>query len=182
MSKIGKQSITLPEAVRAEIFSDKVKISGPKGELVVAIPSSLKVVLEEKTLSVSRLAETRQTKANHGTIRSLLANAVAGVSSGWTKELEIVGTGYRAEIIGKDLSVKIGFSHPVIIKPPAGITFEVKDEKIIVLGIDKELVGNIAAKIRLFKKIDPYKGKGIRYTGEEIKLKQGKTAKIGVGG
>jgi len=179
MSKIGKQPINLPDAVKAEILADSVKVSGPKGEVSVAIPSLLKVSLAENILAVSRLKETRQSKASHGTIRSLLANAVLGVSSGWTKELKIVGTGYRAEMIGKDLSVKVGFSHPVVMVPPEGIVFTVADDKITVLGINKELVGNAAAKIRRIKKVDPYKGKGIRYAGEVIKLKQTKTAKIG---
>jgi len=182
MSRVGRQPITIPEGVQVEISSGQIKVVGPKGELKLRIPSGIGVEKRENQLVVSRHRNDKKTKACHGTIRSLLNNMIIGVTQGWEKELEVVGTGYRVSLEGNKLVFKVGFSHPVVVEPPTGIRFEVKDNKFKVLGINKELVGNWAAKIRKIRPPDPYKGKGIRYTDEIIKLKPGKAAKAGAAG
>jgi len=182
MSRIGRQPITIPEGVKIEIDSGRVKVAGPKGELELKIPEG--VVVEEKKgqVIVSRRRHDKKTKACHGTIRSLINNMIIGVTQGWEKELEVVGTGYRVNLEGNKLVFKLGFSHPVVVEPPEGIQFEVAESKFKVIGIDKGLVGNVAAKIRKVRPPDAYKGKGIRYTNEIIKLKPGKAAKAGAAG
>ncbi len=182
MSRIGRQPITIPEGVQIEIDSGRVKVVGPKGELELKIPEGIKVEQNQQQIVVSRSRNDKKTKANHGTIRSLINNMVIGVTQGWEKELEVVGTGYRVNLEGNKLVFKVGYSHPVVVEPPEGIQFEAADNKVKIKGINKELVGNWAAKIRRIRPPDPYKGKGIRYSDEVIKLKPGKAAKAGSAG
>lgn len=182
MSRIGKQPITIPEGVKIEIDSGQVKVTGPKGELVLKIPERITIEEKEGQVIVSRHRNDKKTKASHGTIRNLINNMIIGVTQGWEKELEVVGTGYRVNLEGNKLVLKLGFSHPVVVEPPEGIQFEVSENRFKVIGIDKELVGNTAAKIRRICPPDPYKGKGIRYVNEVVKLKPGKAAKAGAAG
>lgn len=178
MSRIGKKAIELPAGVNVEIKDKLVKVSGPKGALTMEIHPDIDVRLEGKTLTVLNSFEDKFHKAIHGTTRALLANMIEGVSKGFEVELEIVGVGYRARMEGKKLVLSLGYSHPIEYEPPAGITIEVPDQqRIIVKGIDKRLVGQVAAIIRSFREPDSYKGKGIRYKGEEVRLKPGKAAK-----
>lgn len=178
MSRIGKKPIELPAGVNVEIKDNLVKVAGPKGTLTMEIHPDIEVKLEGRTLKVLNSFDDKFHKAIHGTTRALLANMVEGVSKGFEIELEIVGVGYRAKMEGKKLVLSLGYSHPVEYEPPAGITIEVPDQqRIIVKGVDKHLVGQVAAIIRSFKEPDSYKGKGIRYKGEEIRLKPGKAAK-----
>lgn len=177
MSKIGKKPIPLPSGVEARIEEGKVKVKGPKGELELKLPSLCEVALEEGKLLVKRKKETREAKALHGTYRSLLNNMIVGVSQGFEKILEIVGIGYRGKMEGKDLVLTLGFSHPVRYTPPSGVKVELLNPTTIrVWGVDKQKVGQVAAEIRGLKKPEPYKGKGIRYRGEVIRLKAGKAA------
>ena len=182
MSRIGKQPISLPEGVTLNMEGRRVKVIGPKGELALDLPEAIEVVEKEGQFLVVRHRQDQKTRANHGTIRSLIENMIIGVTKGWEKELEVVGTGYRVDLQGEKLVLRVGFSHLVEIESPEGIKFEVADNKIKILGSDKELVGNLAARIRKTRPPDPYKGKGVRYLGEEIKLKPGKAAKVGAAG
>jgi len=181
MSKIGKIPIKIPEEVRVSL-GKKVTVSGPKGELEYNLPDGIKVKKKENELFVLPEKTDIKTKALHGTARQLLANMVEGVTEGFSKTLEIVGTGYRASLEGKKLVLSLGFSHPVEVIPPEGISYEIVDGKIKISGISKAQVGQEAARIRKIRPPDAYKGKGIRYEGEEIKLKPGKAAKVGAGG
>jgi len=181
MSRIGKQPVAVPKDVTVTIAGQSVQVKGIKGELTVAIPYGVGVKQEGETLVAERLRNDRNARASHGTIVALLKNAVTGVTKGWQKQLELSGVGYRAALAGTDLTLTVGFSHPVTVAPPAGITFAVTDGKIMVSGIDKHLVGQTAATIRGVKPPEPYKGKGIKYTGEYIRKKAGKSAKA-VGG
>lgn len=182
MSKIGKKPITIKEGVTVSLEGKEIIVRGPKGELRLTKPEALAVEVNGQTVKVTRLAEDKKTRAMHGTLARLIANAIEGVSVGFTKTLEVIGTGYRAQMQGRELVMTLGFSHPVRYLPPEEIKIEVKDNKIIVSGISKEKVGDVAAVIKRFKKPDAYKGKGIRYLGEVIKLKPGKAAaKAGVG-
>ncbi len=182
MSKIGKQPIKIPEEVRVSLEDSKVRVVGPKGELELRLPRKIKVEAKGKELAISRQAEDKQTRANQGTIRQSLVNMIEGVKNGWTKILEIQGTGYRAKMEGEKLVLSLGFSHPVEIIPAKGIEIQVEKNLIKISGIDKALVGQEAARIRKIRPPDAYKGKGIRYQGEEIKLKPGKAAKMGAAG
>jgi len=178
LSRIGKMPIELPKGVSAEIKDKRVKISGPKGSLELEIHPDIEVKLEGDVLRVYSSLDDRFHKALYGTTRAILANMVEGVSKGFEVELEIVGVGYRARVEGKKLVLSLGYSHPIEYEPPKGITIEVPDQqRIIVKGIDKQLVGQVAAVIRSFREPDSYKGKGIRYKGEEVRLKPGKAAK-----
>ena len=177
MSRIGKIPVELPEGVTASVGDKKVEIKGSKGTLDLDIPNQINVKLEDGSIVVGRKGESKQAKSSHGTIRALIASMVHGVSEGWEKQLEIVGTGYRAQLEGKDLVLVVGYSHPVTIKAPEGITFKVEKATITVTGIDKHLVGQTAAKTRDVRPPEPYKGKGIMYQGEEIRRKAGKAAK-----
>lgn len=177
MSKIGKQPVKLLEGVSAEIAQGEIKIKGPKGELSRKFPALVKVITRDGSVVVSSNKETKQAKSTFGTMRSLIANMVVGVSSGWSKQLELVGTGYRAEVQGKDLVLTVGFSHPVKVEAPVGISFKVEKTIITIEGIDRELVGQIAANIRAIRPPEPYKGKGIKYIDEIIRRKAGKAAK-----
>ena len=179
MSRIGKLPVELPEGVTAEIHSRTVTITGPKGELKHTFLPVVSITEEEGKLLVERKSDND--KAAHGLSRALLFNMVHGVSQGYTKELEMTGIGYRANLEGNDLVLTVGYSHPVPIKAPEGITFKLTDGKIQVSGIDKYLVGQVAANIRAVRKPEPYKGKGIHYVGEHIRRKAGKTAKAAGG-
>lgn len=181
MSKIGRVPIEVPEQVTVRIKDGEVSVAGPKGELDFRLPFGVKVKKAEDKLLVTRESDEAKARALHGTVRQHIANMVKGVSEGWAKTLEIVGTGYRASLEGEKLVLSVGFSHPVEVLPPEGIRFEVAGGKIKVSGIDRVLVGQVAAKVRKIKPPDPYKGKGIRYEQEVVKLKPGKAAKIGVG-
>ena len=182
MSRIGKQPVPIPENVSVFLENSRLRVKGPLGELVQPIPPPLEVEIGEKEIKVKRKSEERKAKALHGLIRSLIFNMVKGVSDGWSRELEIVGVGYKARMEGEKLVLNVGFSHPVVFTPPKGIKLEVKKSRIKVFGIDKALVGQTAAQIRAIRKPEPYKGKGIRYLGEEVRRKPGKAAKVGVGG
>ncbi|MBD3366096.1 50S ribosomal protein L6 [candidate division WWE3 bacterium] len=179
MSRIGKQPVELPRGVEVTIEKTLVKFKGPKGNLEVPLRSDVSVEKVEDKLVVS--SRNKQTKAFWGLTRALLANAVKGVTEGYEKELELVGVGYRAKKQGNDLFLTLGFSHPVEFKAPEGIEFDVPDNKNIkITGIDKQLVGLTAAKIRQLRKPEPYKGKGIRYKGEVVRRKPGKSL-VGAG-
>ena len=180
MSRIGNKEIIIPQDVQVELGS-KVIVKGPKGELSLKIPSKIVVEKTDDTLKISRKDEDKESKALHGLIRSLLANMVVGVTDGYKKTLELSGIGFRANLTGEKLTMSVGFSHPVEIQPPEGVVFSVSGNKITVSGISKELVGRVAAQIRKVRPPDAYKGKGIKYEGEILRLKPGKAAKAGVG-
>ena len=179
MSRIGKEPISVPSDVQVSIEGRNVGVSGPKGSLDLDVPGEIEVRQEDDMILVERPNDDRKNKALHGLTRSLVNNMVIGVSEGFKKELEIVGVGYRAAEKGSNgLELKLGFSHPVEVKAPEGITFEVPEPtRIIVSGINKEVVGQVAADIRSYRKPEPYKGKGIRYAGEHVARKAGKAAK-----
>ena len=177
MSRIGKQPIKIPEGVNINIDSDQVVVSGPKGEIKHNLPKAVFVKKKKDYLEVSTKDRSKQGKANFGTTRALLANIVLGVTNGWTKQLELVGTGYRSETDGKTLTLTVGFSHPVKIEETEGISYKVEKNVITVEGIDKQLVGHLAAKIRSVRPPEPYKGKGIKYIDEVVRRKAGKAAK-----
>ncbi|HUV72549.1 MAG TPA: 50S ribosomal protein L6 [Clostridia bacterium] len=182
MSKIGKKPIAIKEGVTISLEGRQIIVRGPLGELRLAKPDSLQVEIEGQELRIKRLAEDKKTKAMHGTLARLIANAIKGVTTGFSKTLEVVGTGYRAQMQDNVLVLSLGFSHLVHFTPPPEIKLEAKDNKIVVSGISKEIVGNTAAAIKRFRKPDAYKGKGIRYLGEKIRLKPGKAAtKAGIG-
>lgn len=177
MSRIGKQPVEVPAGVEVKIDGSRIAVKGKKGELNRTLPRGVSVTMAGSTVSCTVSSSDKRTKALWGLTRVLVFNMVAGVSNGFKKELEIIGVGYRAEIKGKMLFVNVGFSHPFIIRPPQGITFGVEgNTKIIVEGIDKELVGQVAADIRAIRPPEPYKGKGIKYSDEHIMRKAGKTA------
>jgi len=178
MSRIGKSPIPVPSGVDVAIDGRNVTVKGPKGSLARALPGTMTVRREGDTLLVERPDDERQTRAMHGLVRSLLNNMVVGVSQEFAKELEIVGTGYRATLQGSTLDLALGFSHPVRRNAPEGITFEVPGPtRIVIRGVDKEQVGQVAADIRAIRKPEPYKGKGVRYVGEHVARKAGKAAK-----
>ena len=178
MSRIGKRAIPLPDKVTVTIEGQTVAVKGPKGELSWVLPSGVFVEQEEKTLKVNRVNDSRTARERHGLCRTLVSNMVEGVSQGYTRRLEIQGVGYRAAVQGQKLVLSMGYSHPVEMDPPDGIQFAVENNtNVIVTGIDKELVGNTAARIRAVRPPEPYKGKGIRYAGEQVRRKAGKTGK-----
>ena len=178
MSRIGKNPVPLPDKVTVSLDGLTVKVKGPKGELERTLPEGVNISQEENTLVVSPSTTKRFSRERHGLCRTLVANMVEGVSNGYSKSLEIVGVGSRAQVKGKTLVVSAGYSHPVEMEPPDGITFKVENNtKVIVSGIDKELVGNEAAKVRAIRPPEPYKGKGIKYEGERILRKAGKSGK-----
>lgn len=183
MSRIGRQPIPIPEGVTVEIKGGEVKVAGPKGEIKQAVRPEIKVEMKDSQILVSRKDENKLGRSLHGLTRTLIANMIKGVTEGWTKTLKLMGTGYRAKLEGENLVFSLGFSHPVEVKPVEGIKFEVKgNDTIIILGIDKAIVGQVAAGIRKIRPPEPYKGKGIRYEDEEVKRKPGKAAKIGAAG
>ena len=179
MSRIGKTPIEITSGVEVVVTADSVEVKGPKGTLEQSIPEGIEVQKEDETIIVKRDNDLRETKALHGLVRSLINNMVQGVTEGYQKQLELVGVGYRAKSKGSNaLELQLGFSHPVKYSAPEGITLEVPSQtEINISGIDKQVVGQVAADIRALKKPEPYKGKGIRYVGEHIIRKAGKTAK-----
>lgn len=181
MSRIGNAPVAVPKDVTVSITETSVMVKGPKGELTFALPYGIAVKQTDGALAIERKGETKKLKALHGTTAAIVANMIIGVTRGWSKQLELTGVGYRASIVGTALVMSVGFSHQVTIAPPAGITFAVTDGKVMVSGIDKYAVGQISATIRSAKPPEPYKGKGIRYTGEYVRRKAGKSAKA-VGG
>lgn len=183
MSRIGKKPIPVPEGVTVEIKDGEIKVAGPKGELKQEVRPEIKIEIKNNQVLVSRKVENKLGRSLHGLARTLIANMIKGVTEGWSKTLKLVGTGYRAKLEGDNLVLSLGFSHPVEIKPVEGIKFEVKgNDTITILGLDKALVGRVAAGIRKIRPPEPYKGKGIRYEDEEVRRKPGKAAKIGAAG
>ena len=181
MSRIGKQPIPIPDGVKVEGRDGGVTVTGPNGELSQAINPDITIVVADGEVRVERPSDEREHRALHGLYRSLIANMVEGVTKGFEKRLEIQGVGYRAALKGSGLEMQLGFSHPVDFPAPEGITFEVPaPNRITVRGIDKQLVGETAARIRRIRKPEPYKGKGIRYEGEYVRKKAGKAAKAAV--
>jgi large subunit ribosomal protein L6 len=180
MSRIGKLPIPVAKNVQVDVDGATVKVKGPKGELVRSFPVGISFQNDGTTITVVRPNDEKKSRALHGLSRSLLANMVIGVADGYTKTLELQGVGYRATQAGEKVTLAVGFSHPVEIVPPAGIKLEVEGTtKVHVRGIDKELVGQVAANIRKVRKPEPYKGKGIRYLGEKVRRKAGKAGKAG---
>lgn len=180
MSRIGKMPISLPQGVEVSIRGSEVRVKGPKGELSRSFNPAMSISLNDDTITVSRPSDNRVHRSLHGLTRSLVANMVEGVSKGFHKDLEIVGVGYRVQKVGEKLVLQMGYSHLVDILLPSGVSaVVVGTNRISVQGIDKELVGDVAAKIRAVRPPDHYKGKGIRYVGERVRLKPGKSGKVG---
>jgi large subunit ribosomal protein L6 len=178
MSRIGRLPIPIPSGVDIAIDGQDVSVKGPKGQLSLTIAEPISVVREDAVLKVTRPSDDGKVRALHGLSRTLVANMVTGVTTGYSKTLEIVGVGYRVQAKGKDLEFSLGFSHPVLVTPPEGIDFRVEaPTRFVVEGIDKQLVGETAARIRKLRKPDPYKAKGVRYQGEVIRRKVGKAGK-----
>lgn len=177
MSRIGKKPVSILDKVKVTQKDKKIEVTGPKGNLSLNIIDGVKVDINGNELQVTRNDDTKKNRALHGLYRSLIQNMVTGVNDGFSKKLELIGIGYRAELKGKNLVMMLGFSHPTVFAPPAEITLDVPNPNtIIVNGINKELVGLVASKIRSFRKPEPYKGKGIKYENEVIRRKAGKTA------
>ena len=175
MSRIGKAPVEVPASVNVEISEGNIRVSGPRGELTVPIGRGVEVSREDGSLVLRRASEAPEHKAMHGLTRSLIQNAVTGVTEGFSKTLQISGVGYRAQLQRQDLSLQVGFSHPVILSPRGGVEFEVPNATtVVVRGIDKQRVGQVAAEIREVRPPEPYKGKGIRYSDEQIRRKVGK--------
>ncbi|MFM8813903.1 MAG: 50S ribosomal protein L6 [Candidatus Limnocylindrus sp.] len=180
MSRIGRKPISVPSGVKVTIDGRTVTVVGPKGTLTRDLPGAIAIAVVGETLQLSRPSDSKTNRSLHGLCRTLVANMVEGVSAGFRKELEIDGVGYRAAKSGNKLTLALGYSHPIEINPPAGISFEVDGQtKVSVLGHDKELVGQIAAEIRSLRKPEPYKGKGVKYENEVIRRKAGKAGKVG---
>jgi len=180
MSRIGRLPISIPPSVDVSIVGRDITVVGPKGTLSRALHPDMHVSMEGSTIIVQRPTEAKHHKQLHGLTRTLVANMVIGVTDGYRKALEITGVGYRASKIGDKLQLNLGYSHPIEIAPPAGISFEVENPiRLAVVGIDKELVGQVAAQVRAARKPEPYKGKGVHYLGEQIRRKAGKAGKIG---
>ena len=177
MSRIGRKPVPVLKGIKFEKKDTQIKISGPKGELSVTVPSSIGVELKENEIVVSRTSDTKEQRALHGTWRAHLNNMMKGVSQGFQRKLEIVGVGYKAEVKGKKIQLTLGYSHPILFAPPVGIKIEIpQPTSIVITGIDKQLVGQVAAKLRSFRPPEPYKGKGVKYEGEYIRRKAGKAA------
>jgi large subunit ribosomal protein L6 len=180
MSRIGRLPITVPAGVDVTLDGRVITVKGPRGSLTRELPPRIEVARDGDAIVVSRPTETKLDKSLHGLTRTLVNNMVVGVTSGYRKGLEIVGVGYRAQKVGDKLHLALGYSHPIEIDPPDGISFEVESPvRLAVVGIDKELVGQVAAKVRSTRKPEPYKGKGVRYAGEQVRRKAGKAGKIG---
>ncbi len=178
MSRIGRMPIAIPSGVDVTIDGRLVTVRGPKGELSLAVKEPIGVSQQDGVITVARPSDEGEIRALHGLSRSLIANMVTGVTQGYSKTLEIVGVGYRVQAKGRDLEFALGFSHPVPVSAPEGITFRVETQtRFVVEGIDKQQVGEVAANIRKLRKPDPYKGKGVRYQGEQIRRKVGKAGK-----
>ena len=178
MSRIGKLPVALPSGVNVNVNEGAVSVRGPKGELTQALVNNVSIEVADAQAVVHRSDDSRQSRANHGLMRSLLANMVTGVTAGFSKQLQVIGVGYRADVKGKNLELNLGYSHPVSYAIPDGIDIAVDKQGIITIaGIDKQKVGQVAAEIRAWRRPDSYKGKGVRYVGEHISLKAGKSAK-----
>ena len=178
MSRIGKLPIPVPAGVEVKIDGQSIEVKGPKGSLTHVVPAPITIVLEDNTITVTRPNDERNSRSLHGLTRTLIANNIHGVTQGFSKGLEIVGTGYRVAAKGNDLEFALGYSHPITVTPPAGISFTVEgNTKLTVNGIDKQAVGEVAANIRKLRKPEPYKGKGVRYAGEVVRRKAGKSGK-----
>ena len=178
MSRIGRKSIPVPAGVDVTITGQTVKVKGPKGELSLTVARPIEVAVEENQVLVTRPDDERESRSLHGLTRTLINNNIIGVTQGYTKGLEVVGTGYRVAQKGTAVEFALGFSHPVLVEPPAGITLTVEgNNKLTVSGIDKQAVGEAAANIRKIRKPEPYKGKGVRYAGEVVRRKAGKAGK-----
>lgn len=176
MSRIGNKPIAIPQGVDVKLDGHTLTVKGPKGTLTRTLSTDMNIAMENGEITVSRPSEIKKHKSLHGLTRTLIFNMIEGVTKGYSKSLEIVGVGYRAQMKGQNLNLTLGFSHPVEIVPPTGISFETPSQtKIVVSGIDKEVVGQVAAEIRGWRKPEPYKGKGIRYEGEYVRRKAGKT-------
>ncbi len=181
MSRIGLQPVTIPDSVDLNIADNLVTVKGPKGELSLRVNRALGLERENGTLLVRRPNDARRNRSLHGLTRSLINNMIVGVTDGYEKRLEIRGVGYRAALDGRTLVLNVGYSHPVRMEPEEGITFAVEgNNQITVSGIDKQLVGEVAARVRQVRPPEPYKGKGIRYVGERVRRKAGKAGKVGV--
>ena len=176
MSRIGKQPVVLPAGITAKVADGVVTLKGPKGELALKTPATVEVSLDGSTLNIARTGDDKQNRADHGTIRALLQNMVVGLKSGYSRELEIQGVGFKASIAGNKLTMNVGYSHPVEYVVPEGVSVAVVDgTQLKVSGIDKQLVGQVSARIRSFRPPEPYKGKGVRYKDERVRRKAGKT-------
>ncbi len=181
MSRIGKQPVSVPPGVQVNVQGATVKVKGPRGEMTRTFSPQISIEMENGQIVVKRPSDEGAVRALHGTTRALLRNMVAGVSDGFSKTLQIEGVGYRAELKGKQLVMSLGYSHPVLVDPPAGIAFAVdeKTKTITVSGFDKELVGQVTSDLRNWRPPEPYKGKGLRYLGERVRRKAGKAGKVG---
>lgn len=178
MSRIGRLPIQIPAGVTVSVDGRQVAVKGPKGELALTVAQPIEVAIEEGQVLVTRPDDERDSRSLHGLTRTLIANQIIGVTDGYTKGLEVVGTGYRVQQRGANVEFALGFSHPVMIEPPAGITLTVEgNNKLTISGIDKQAVGEAAANIRKIRKPEPYKGKGVRYAGENVRRKAGKSGK-----
>ena len=178
MSRIGKMPIPVPAGVEVKIDGADVSVKGPKGQLSLTVKAPITVALEDGVVVVSRPDDERVSRSLHGLTRTLISNQITGVTEGYSKGLEIVGTGYRVTAKGSDIEFALGYSHPILVKAPAGITFTVEgNTKLTVSGIDKQQVGEVAANLRKLRKPEPYKGKGVRYAGEVVRRKAGKSGK-----
>ncbi len=178
MSRIGKKPIEIPDKTKVDLDGKRVTVTGPKGSLTRTIHPDISVAIEDNNIVVTRSSDIKRHRALHGLTRALISNMVVGTSVGFKKELQIIGVGYRSENKGRMLILHLGYSHPILVVPPEGITVTAipKENKVIIAGIDRELVGETAAKIRAFRKPEPYKGKGVRYVGEHVRSKAGKSA------
>lgn len=178
MSKIGYNPITVPDGVNVTVGEEMVTVKGSRGELTVPFPKSISISETDGVLKLERASEKSDVRAMHGLIRAQIANAIHGVDKGWERRLEVVGTGYNVKLQGQDLVFKVGYSHPVVFSKVEGVEFKVEgNNKVSITGNDKQVVGQVAYQIKVLKKPDPYKGKGIRYEGEVVRLKAGKKAK-----
>jgi len=178
MSRIGRLPIDIPAGVTVTIDGQQVAVKGPKGELALAIKAPIAATVEENQVLVTRPDDERESRSLHGLTRTLIANQIIGVTTGYSKSLEVVGTGYRVAVKGSGVEFALGYSHPISVEPPAGISFTVEgNNKLTVNGIDKQAVGEVAANIRKLRKPEPYKGKGVRYAGEVVRRKAGKSGK-----
>jgi len=183
MSRIGKKPVALPGGVKAAVAGSNINIEGPKGKLSFAIPQGFKVEVKDNAVYVARPNDDKQSKSTHGLIRSIVNNMAIGVEKGYTKELEITGVGFKAQVQGKVLNLQLSYTHPINFNIPEGITVETpKPNQIVVKGIDKAKVGEVAAEIRDYYRPEPYKGKGIKYVGEHVRRKAGKAAAGAAGG
>ena len=179
MSRIGKMPVALPKGVEVKLGSDMVEVKGPKGTLHTPACSLLKYELADGNVTLTRLEESRESRSQHGLRRTLLANCVEGVSKGFSKTMEVIGVGYKVAVKGNIIELSVGFSHPVLVELPKGLEAKVEGQKLTISGIDKEMVGEMAARIRRIRKPEPYKGKGIKYENEIIRRKAGKSGAKG---